>query len=312
MPVNANFYYKTAKDASYITLRNQNKMLYANYVIQQNNVQQGCQLRVELQNGGVADADIIPKLLEGARETTVEERAAEIASEACPVTAVNPYLSDKIYLSLTTSAASYEAAPVGTWVTITSTEYTALQTNVTSTSLVGSDAATFSAMTSLAFTTADFAAANINSTYSPTLAANTYLFAFAVRIKTPVTTTLDNLRVYANTSTSVYSGFRMVGSAPVPAAVAGVNYYVYKGQNAVNAATDGLLAITAPGNATASLSQSYHILYGTTLNAAVQFKYANSVSLPLASGTTLSSTASAGWGFGIQGLATNSIQWVTS
>lgn len=81
--------YKIPKDASYVTLRNQNRMLYANYVIQQNNVQQGCQVRAELQNGGVADADIIPKLLEGARETTAAERDAAIASESCPVTIVS-------------------------------------------------------------------------------------------------------------------------------------------------------------------------------------------------------------------------------
>ncbi len=62
--------FKIPKDASFVTLRNQNRMIYANYRIQQNNVQQGCQLRVALENGGVADADIIPKLLEGARETT--------------------------------------------------------------------------------------------------------------------------------------------------------------------------------------------------------------------------------------------------
>jgi hypothetical protein len=78
--------YKIPKDASYVTLRNQNRILYANYVIQQNNVQQGCQIRAELQNGGVADADMIPKLLEGARATTAAERDAEIASDTCVVT----------------------------------------------------------------------------------------------------------------------------------------------------------------------------------------------------------------------------------
>lgn len=90
MPVQANFIYKVPKDASYVTLRNQNRMLFANYRIQQNNVQQGCQMRVALENGGVADADIIPKLLEGARETTASEIDTIIASEACPVTAPAP------------------------------------------------------------------------------------------------------------------------------------------------------------------------------------------------------------------------------
>jgi hypothetical protein len=79
--------YRIPKDASYVTLRNQNRMLYANYRIQQNNVDDGCQLRIALQNGGVADADIVPKLLEGARETTVEELDRILASERCPIAA---------------------------------------------------------------------------------------------------------------------------------------------------------------------------------------------------------------------------------
>jgi len=89
MSVNVNFTYKTPKDASFVTLRNQNRMLYANYIIQQNNVDDGCQIRVGLQNGRAADADIVPKLLEGARETTVEERDRILASESCPI-AVSP------------------------------------------------------------------------------------------------------------------------------------------------------------------------------------------------------------------------------
>jgi hypothetical protein len=83
--MSANYTYRIPKDASYVTLRNQNRILYANYIIQQNNVSDGCQIRVALQNGGVADADIVPKLLEGARETTVEERDRILASESCPI-----------------------------------------------------------------------------------------------------------------------------------------------------------------------------------------------------------------------------------
>ena len=85
MPVQANFIYKVPKDASYVTLRNQNRMLYANYRIQQNNTQTGCQGVMRLQDGGVADADLIPKLLEGARETTVADVAIDLSSASCPV-----------------------------------------------------------------------------------------------------------------------------------------------------------------------------------------------------------------------------------
>ena len=89
----SDFVYKTPKDASYVTLRNQNRMIYANFRIQQNNVQQGCQIRVALENGGVADADIVPKLLEGARETTAAEVVAFLASGACPVASIPPVIA---------------------------------------------------------------------------------------------------------------------------------------------------------------------------------------------------------------------------
>ncbi len=73
-----------------MTLRNQNRMLYANYRIQQNNTQTGCQGVMRLENGGVAEANLIPKLLQGARETTAEEADRAIASQTCPVTVSIP------------------------------------------------------------------------------------------------------------------------------------------------------------------------------------------------------------------------------
>jgi hypothetical protein len=90
MPLGVNYTYKIPKDASYVTLRNQNRMLYANYRIQQNNVQEGCQGFMRLENGGPADADIIPRLLEGARETTAAEIQEVLNSESCPVAAPVP------------------------------------------------------------------------------------------------------------------------------------------------------------------------------------------------------------------------------
>lgn len=84
MPVQANFVYKIPKDASYVTLRNQNRMLYANYRIQQNNTQSGCQGVMRLENGGPAAADLVPKLVQGAREITEEELLRILASQACP------------------------------------------------------------------------------------------------------------------------------------------------------------------------------------------------------------------------------------
>lgn len=70
-------------DASELTQRRQNKTLYANYIVQQENVASGCKLAVGLQNGHVADANIIPKLAEGALETSLAERALILANGAC-------------------------------------------------------------------------------------------------------------------------------------------------------------------------------------------------------------------------------------
>lgn len=299
--------YKIPKDASYVTLRNQNRMLYANYVIQQNNVQQGCQVRAELQNGGVADGDIIPKLLEGARATTAAERDAEVASEACPVTVtpVDPYLTDKIYLSLTTNAAAYKAAASGTWVAVTSIEYTTIQTNVTNTSLCGLDSTTLGTIGGDGFTAGDFAVTNTPSSVATNVPANSYFFAFSIKIKATPTTTLNAFRVYTNNSTSTYSGFIQRGQV-LPALSGGLNYFVLKGVSNVSAATNGLLAISAPGDGTVD-AQSSHLVFGNVVGASAQAS--TTASLPLSSSATLSTTFSRA--FGIQGLASTSIQWVT-
>ena len=75
----------TPVDSSRLTHIKNNKMIYANYIIQRNNVQQGCQGVMQIENGGVAEGNIICKLLDGARETTTTERDAILASETCPV-----------------------------------------------------------------------------------------------------------------------------------------------------------------------------------------------------------------------------------
>lgn len=316
MPVNANFYYKTAKDASYVTLRNQNRMLYANYRIQQNNVQQGCQIRVGLENGGVADYDIIPKLLEGALATTAAEIQIDISSAACPVTTVpvvnNPYASDKIYQSLTTSQAAYQAAAIGTWVSVTSAEYTTLQTNVASTSIAGVNNTDFESTFAGNYSAFNLIVANRSNAVAAAVLGNTYLYAFAIVAALPtISRALDSIYVYTNGSTSTYSGFSIVGSGPLPSLVAGRNYFVRKGVAAVSAATDGLLAISAPGDGTAAGSQSYNIPYSTALTGGgFQVSYGAGVSLPATSSTSLTNFANT-FTVGVQALTTSSIQWVT-
>jgi hypothetical protein len=72
-------------DASELTQRRQNKTLYANYIVQQENVAGGCKLAVGLQNGHVADANIVPNLSNGALDTSLAERALILANGACPL-----------------------------------------------------------------------------------------------------------------------------------------------------------------------------------------------------------------------------------
>jgi len=243
MPVNANFYYKIPKDASYVTLRNQNRMLYANYVIQQNNTQEGCQKTMGLQNGLPADADILPKLIEGARETTVAERDAAIASEDCPVVSipvvvVDPYLTDKIYASLTTSASDYQAAATGSWVKITSTEYSALKTTVLNTTTVGADNTLMAGLTQGIVTTTSIFANRYNGTSRVAIPTSSYFFAVSF------VTNRDNqtgIRIFVNANSTSNTGYNQQGdSLPATTVPSGSaqQYYVLKGQSTATSASN--------------------------------------------------------------------------
>lgn len=316
MPVNANFYYKMAKDASYVTLRNQNRMLYANYRIQQNNVQQGCQIRVGLENGGVADYDIIPKLLEGALATTAAEIQIDISSAACPVTiapvVVDPYATDKIYASLTTNAAAYKAAATNSWIKITSAEYTALKTTVSSTTTIGAtntlmDTTKYSAGTAQG---KDFFQTVVyNGTQTIVIPTSSYFFAFSfVYSKNNQT----GNRVYINSDSASQSGYIQQGGT-LPATSTGsdgtivVQYYVLKGQNT---ATSG--ANTTSIAFYDAITSGFEGLLATTQFSGPGLKYvilAPSGTLPTSS--TAISNSLAGWVIGIQGVVASSIQWVT-
>jgi len=303
------------KDASSITLQNQNRTLYANYVIQKNRVDNGCQMRVTLENGGVGESSILTKIKQGEIVTTVSERNNDLALNACPVVSAappDPYLSDKIYLALTTNASVYKSASSGSWVSITSAEYAAVQTSVANTSLSGLNANTFNNGTFLgAYTLQNYFTTNRVDPIAPAIPANNYVYAFAIILKTDsLTTAITNLRVYTNNNTSVYSNFSQIGNSPLPSTVvAGKNYFVLKGVSNVSASTDGLLAISAPGDNTLQ-AQSYNIPYITGLSGS-GLQANNGVTLPITTSTTMPSNGGNGWASGIQALTTSSIQWVT-
>lgn len=296
-----------ARDASYITQRNQNRMLYANYIIQRERVEKGCQIRVNLQGDNVPPSSLLTDLVDGMFETSAIERDTVVSTNTCPVVPRISGTTDQIVASLTTSLASYQAASAGTWVAITSIEYTTLQSNVANTSLVGTTSSTFSLTTATAFTLTDVALTNTSTAVTPSIPANSYIYAFSIRIATTPTVTMNNVSVYANTNTGVYSGYLKLGST-LPVLVGGVNYFVLKGVSSTNGASAGLLGVTAPGGAAINSSQSYNLCWGFNITGA-GMRYLNGVTLPLSSSAVLSTSPGPDRAVAIQALTTSAIQW---
>jgi hypothetical protein len=202
---------------------------------------------------------------------------------------------DKIAASLTTSLAAYNAAATGAWVKITSTEYTNLQTNVTGTSVAGLTTTNLNSIASTNFTSSSLSFCNRTSAGAPSIVANQYVYAFAIYTGS----SLSDIRVYANNSTSTYSGFNQLGGTLPATTTSSRNYYVLKGVSTVSAATDGLLAASTSNVLPVGFSQSaggFGVRYTSTV--------------PLLSGTTLTSSFLNGTSaFAIQCLTTGSIQW---
>ncbi len=291
-------------------------MLFANYIIQQNRVQGGCQIDVI----GYTDASTIPKLLEGAQYTTPQEQAYDLSTNTCPtfVTITNsnppdPYGTDNIYLSLTTNQTAYRTAPAGTWIGITATEYFTLQSNVSGTQLAGTTQDTFNVLNATAaWTNLNAAAANISSPGTPPIKANTYLYACAIKARSTPTTTLSTIRLIANANTSTPpSTFTQIGPI-LSTFVASTNYFVLKSVSSINATTDGLLGFHAPGNGTTT-GQSYNIVYALGLPASNGGNFFFSTNLvAISTGAVLASDAAGLRAYAIQALTTPTIQWITS
>lgn len=285
------------------------KVQYANRVVQDELVNSGRKLTYTVAFPDKT-ASILADIRDGQVVTTPSEVATYLAEISTPsATVPDPYASDTIYLNLTTSASAYRSATVGSWVAVTSAEYSAIQTNLTGVATAGTTTSVFNTGTySGALTFNNLFTANASSALAPAIVGNTYIFGFAIIVRTPLTTTMNDIRVYTNSNTALYSGFSQLGSA-LPALVAGKNYFIRKGVSAINAATDGLLAITAPGDGTTS-GQVYNLPYNSAMTGG-SLKYNNGVTLPITLATNMLSTAP-NWGFGIQALTSPTIQWVTS
>jgi len=147
--------------------------------------------------------------------------------------------TDQIAASLTTSLSAYTSAANGTWVSITSTEYSALQTNVTNTSLAATTAAQLNLAISGAFSTSKYIVTNIVDANCPAIPANSYVYAVSYRYGRAGD---SGMQVYRNTASNVYSNFTQVGG-DLPTTVSGYNYAVLKDTTATPVATSGLAAM---------------------------------------------------------------------
>lgn len=148
---------------------------------------------------------------------------------------------DAIAESLTTSLSAYTAAANGTWVAITSTEYAALQTNVSNTSLGATTASQLGLTGQAGFTFSKFIVTNIASTNCPAIPANSYLYAVCYRYANAGDT---GMQLYRNTASNVYSNFTQVGSN-LPATVNGYNYAVLKDTTSTPVVSASLAALFA-------------------------------------------------------------------
>ena len=177
-------------------------------------------------------------------------------------------LADPIRASLTTNLTAYDSASTGSWVSITSTEYDALQANVPSTSVCVSSKAMLDAANSNNLVTGPVIATNSsNSTYSPPIPASNYIYAAAFRYASAGATTVQ---LYSNTTIANSSNFTAVGTA-FPSTTNGYNYAVLKG-----------------GSSQTGAAESYAAVYSDrTVGSVNWIHYKNVASAPVISGANI-------------------------
>lgn len=207
--------------------------------------------------------------------------------------------ANAITTSLTTSLNAYNSASNGSWVSVTSNEYTALQTNVSNTSLGMTTTAQLALCSNGTFSSSAYLATNVTDVYAPAIPANSYVYAAAYRYALAGQT---GLQLYRNTASNVYSNFTQVGG-DLPTTVNGYNYVVLKDSNAAPVSNASLAAMyTNTANAVYFLYKHFGTV-PTTVNA----RYVTTAG-PVTTSTNLSNTFS-GLTFAIQTLSTPSKPW---
>lgn len=293
-------------NSSDLTNKRRNQMIYANFLIQQQQFNQGCSTRIILEGGSGArnQSSIYTEVQEATAETTLAEQTAILANNTCPVTTPpDPYLTDKIYLALTTNAAAYKAAAIGTWIAITAAEYASLKTALSGTTTVGlSDTNmgldyTFSNLGGSAFVSNSY-----DGTNSVAIPASNYFFAvsfkYNVNNQTGNSVWVNGTSENAQTRTGFVKQGANLPTSVVPSGIVTL-YYVYKGQST---------ATTASGTSSFAISDGNTNTGGLRLASGVTTSYylftATPSSSTVLSSRTLNTT-------GMQGISASSIQWVT-
>lgn len=78
--------FKKPLPSSRLTEIRQNRMIYADYISKKQAFDQGCdRIGIGLENGLVPASSVLVKVLDGALQTTIEERDTILAKSACPV-----------------------------------------------------------------------------------------------------------------------------------------------------------------------------------------------------------------------------------
>lgn len=295
------------KDSSFLTTKRRSKMIYANFIIQQQKFEQGCGGGPQIESGSASSHEFSNYILfkEGETLTTPAEKATLLATSQCPTTSVSVVSgpTDKIADSLSTSLAAYNAAATGDWIEITSSEYALLQTNVTDTSICGASTSILTTAISGSLSTVPIIAASIvDGTNVFAVPANTYIYAVAFAYDT---NGKANIRIYANKNSAEVTpaGFVQQGN-PLPATtVSGgvsVQYYVCKGVSTTNGATAGYLGFYDPNNNTGLNTK-------INTNIGIYYNQPGAGVIPTSSTRLIAQVTTPTLGF--QGLATTTKQW---
>jgi len=208
--------------------------------------------------------------------------------------------TDAIANALTTSLSAYNSANIGSWVSVTSTEYDTVQTTVSNTSI---GMATTSLMAASSngnlLGNSKYISTNVASADCPAIPAGSYVYAAAYRSTLSGQT---GIQLYQNTTSNTYSNFTQLGTN-LPTSVVGYNYVVLK-QSTSNVSTASLVALYTN---TAADARFFMYKPPVTVPTSVNARYFETTG-PITTSTNIAQTG-VGYSVALQTLSTTVKQW---